>query len=168
MFAIHQVNSDFWEYGVFWRQGGLIKITKQNTIPSPCSWVKCQPRAWGTRIWKHLEVKGTQEEKRGERERTANIAYVQLTLGSLFRLVLSPSRTNMNCVHCQCYSYLCYDHYNNTNISLNDSSLLPVLPREDDRLSKNRIHLAILSGRNFEGTTHLIRFAVKLTLYFTE
>lgn len=52
----------------------------------------------------------------------------------------------------------------NNNISLNDSSLLPMLPKEDDRVSVNRIYPAILPGGNFKDTTHLIRFAVKLTL----
>ena len=67
-------------------------------------------------------------------------------------------------MHCQCYSYFSYDLCNNNNISLNDSCLLPMLPREDDRVSVNRIYSAILPGGNFEDTTHLIRVAVKLTL----
>ena len=67
-------------------------------------------------------------------------------------------------MYCQCYSYFSYDLCNNNNISLNDSSLLPMFPREDDRVSVNRIYPAILPGRNFEDTMHLIRFAVKLTL----
>lgn len=59
------------------------------------------------------------------------------------------------CVDYKCYYYFYYDHY--SNIFLHDSSLLPVLPREDDRASKNRVHPTTLLGRNFEGTTHIIR-----------
>lgn len=53
------------------------------------------------------------------------------------------------CVDYKCYYYFYYDHY--SNIFLHDSSLLPVLPRVDDRASKSRVHPTTLLGRNFEG-----------------
>lgn len=66
---------------------------------------------------------------------------------------------NIYCVNCKCYYYFYYEYYN--NIFSHDSPLLPMLPREDDRASKNRIHSATCPGRNFEGTTHLIRSVIK-------
>lgn len=75
---------------------------------------------------------------------------------------------NVYCVNCKFCDYFYYDYYNNNNIFSHDSPLLPMLPREDDRASKNRIHPATFPGRNFEGTTHLIRSIIKFTLRSTK
>lgn len=73
------------------------------------------------------------------------------------------------CVYCKCCYYFYYECYNNNkNISIHGSSLLPMLPREDDRASKSRIHPSALLGRKVEGTTHLIRFIMNPALCFTK
>lgn len=158
MFAIHQVNKlvTFQNFEnvhnmIFWRQGNLIKITKQDTVLKPVSFGRMPAKIlWGIWTYKDLEdKKGIRSEEKGNRQQT--LPRGSSNGESIFWFVLSTQSMNIYCVCCKCYYYFYYDHYNN-NVSLTDSSLLPMLPRET--VLKNRIHPATLPGRDFKGTTH--------------